>query len=161
MPQARSSTSGETRTAPGGPTPSPDPRWALIAAVVGTSMIFADSTAVNVALPAVARVAGVVAIAVLGIVTSAVVNRSIDSALARQTNMSAATRGVLETQRGAIVSASVSLREVPPGDRARVTRTIVAASARGFSATMVICALLSAAAAALALDKSLSKVNVR
>jgi EmrB/QacA subfamily drug resistance transporter len=105
---------------------------------------------------AVARVAGLVAIAVLGIVASAIVNRTINAALAQRTDFSTATRIVLQTQRGAFVGGSLPLRGMPLAERARVTRTIAAASARGFSATMLICALLSATAAALALDKSLS-----
>jgi hypothetical protein len=47
-----------------------------------------------------------------------------------------------------------------PAEHARAAQAIASASARGFTATMLVCALLAAAAAAaLALDKSLTKVN--
>jgi EmrB/QacA subfamily drug resistance transporter len=108
---------------------------------------------------AVSRIAGLVAIAVLGIVASVVVNRSIDEALARRTAFAPSTRAAIEAHRAAIVSGSVpAITE--PADRARAADTIAAASARGFGATMLVCALLAAAAAALALDKTLTKVNV-
>jgi EmrB/QacA subfamily drug resistance transporter len=109
---------------------------------------------------AVARVAGLVAIALLGIVASAVVNTSIDVALTQKPPLSAATRGVLKTQRAVIVSGALPAGITPAVERARVERTIVAASANGFAVTMLLCSALAACAAVLALDGSLAQVEV-
>jgi hypothetical protein len=96
---------------------------------------------------------------VLGIVATAAVNHSLDLALSREPALSAATRGVLETQRAVIVSGALPAGITQPVERARVGETIAAASARGFTWTLSLCAVLAACAAVLALDGSLANVD--
>jgi EmrB/QacA subfamily drug resistance transporter len=104
---------------------------------------------------AVSRIAGLFAIALLGIVMTAVTSSSIDRAIAQAPTLSVATQSILTVQRDLIVSGALPRGIAAPSERATVGAIIHAASARGFATVMDVCALLSLAAAALALDRSL------
>jgi EmrB/QacA subfamily drug resistance transporter len=110
---------------------------------------------------AVARVAGLMAIAVFGIATANVTERSIERAISQGPPLAAQTRAIIATRSDVIAAGAVPPGISAPADRARVARLTQAAFARGFSVAMLLSALLAAAAAALALDRSLTKANER
>jgi EmrB/QacA subfamily drug resistance transporter len=102
---------------------------------------------------AVARTAGLVAIAALGIALANVFEASLARELAR-TPPSAAARVLVARERAQIVAGQVP-REIPqPRDRAIVAHAIRASYADGFAVAMLVSALLALLSATLALDPS-------
>lgn len=106
---------------------------------------------------AVSRIAGLIAIALFGILMTAVVGGSVERGLAQGPPLAAATRSIVDAQRGLIVSGATPAGIASAADRARVAGLIHAAFARGFAIVMLACALLSLAAVALGLDSSLRR----
>jgi EmrB/QacA subfamily drug resistance transporter len=109
---------------------------------------------------AASRVAGLFAIALLGVVQTIVVANAVERGLARAP-VTAATRAIVERQRDRIVSGAAAQGIADPLQRAFVQRTIRTAYARGFAVVMLGAALLAVLAACLAFDPSLRKNKLR
>lgn len=98
---------------------------------------------------AVARTAALVAIAALGIVLSQIFDRGFDARMGRQ-HLSAATQTIARNQRPLLLAGTVP-PEVPAADREKVATAIREGYSAGFRAVMVLSALISFAAALVAL----------
>jgi EmrB/QacA subfamily drug resistance transporter len=108
---------------------------------------------------AVSRVAGLIAIAVLGIALASVFEARLTSVLG-QTSISSASRAAVASQRSAIVAGAVPAG-IAGGDRIIVGNAVRAAFAAGFRAAMIASALLAFAAALVGLDRSFARKPLR
>ncbi|MBD5654546.1 MAG: MFS transporter [Candidatus Eremiobacteraeota bacterium] len=102
---------------------------------------------------AVARTAGLIAIAALGIALAGVFEKSLGHALARE-QISGASRAIVTQERAQIVAGQVPTEISSAHDRAVVGRAIHASYARGFQIAMFASALLALLSAPIALDRS-------
>jgi EmrB/QacA subfamily drug resistance transporter len=108
---------------------------------------------------AVSRVAGLIAIAALGIALATVFEGRLTSVLA-QTAISAASRAAVASQRSAIVAGAVPAG-ITGTDRTIVGNAVRAAFADGFRAAMIASALLAFCAALIGLDRSFARKPLR
>jgi EmrB/QacA subfamily drug resistance transporter len=108
---------------------------------------------------AVARVAGLIAIAVLGIALASVFETRLARELA-SAPVSASSRAAVARQRAAIV-AGVVPSGLAPADVAIVGQDVRSAFADGFRAAMLASALLALLAALVGLDRSFAKPSLR
>lgn len=98
---------------------------------------------------AIARTAGLVAVAVFGVVLAAVFDRVFDGRLAQQ-HVTARTRAIAVSQRTLFIGGTVPA-EVPAGDRAAVQATIRVSYLSGFRTVMLLSGVVCLAAAGSAL----------
>jgi hypothetical protein len=98
---------------------------------------------------AVARVAGLVAVAALGIALASTLYATFDRSVATLA-LSASTRDTLARERGALATGNVP-DGLAPRDEAAVRAALQTAYTHGFRLTMIVAALLSWTAAAIAL----------
>jgi len=96
---------------------------------------------------AVARTAGLVAIAGLGLVLAAAFDARLDR---ESTQWPASTKVAVAGERSAILSGAIATRDVPAEERDRVVGAIRVAYVAGFAVVMIASALLAAAAGVLA-----------
>jgi EmrB/QacA subfamily drug resistance transporter len=108
---------------------------------------------------AVSRVAGLIAIAVLGIALANVFEARLTSVLSG-TSISRASRAAVASQRSAIVAGAVPAG-IAGNDRQVVGDAVRTAFAAGFRTAMFVCALLAFVAALVGLDRSFARTSLR
>lgn len=107
---------------------------------------------------AVSRMAGLIAIAVLGIVLAATFSATFDRRLAR-THVSAATLATLAHERATIVAGRVPSGIASASDRRIVSDAIAVAYGDGFRTVMLVSALLALLSVPIALDSSFRQIS--
>jgi hypothetical protein len=108
---------------------------------------------------AVSRVAGLIAIAVLGIALANVFEGQLSKTLGGA-SLAPSSRAAIVAQRSAIV-AGAAPSGVASADKAIVTRAVRSAFADGFRMTMLVSALIALAAALVGLDRSFARRPLR